>query len=441
MSLAWLGFGMVAAFMTLIMTRRVTPLVALITVPVIFGLFAGELAGLGPMMLAGITKLAPTAVMLMFAILYFGLMNDVGLFDPVVRRLVRLVHADPVRISLGTVALAAFVSLDGDGSTTYVITMAALLPLYSAMGMSRLKLACLLMLTSGVMNLTPWGGPTARAASALGLDVGEVFVPLVPAMLIGLVGLVALAWHFGVQERDRQRVASVEADELTVESFIEVCVSQDAEARREHLLWFNAALTVALLVLLVWGLLPLPVLMMLAFAIALLVNYPNVAAQKARIAAHAGNVLAVVSLIFAAGIFTGILGGTGMLEAMSKGVVAVIPPSLGPYLAPITAALSLPFTFFLSNDAFYFGVLPVLAEAGTHYGIAPLEMARASLIGQPFHLLSPLVPSTYLLVTLAGVDLGDHQRFTLKWALALCGLLAVAGMLTLAFPLVADTAR
>jgi citrate-Mg2+:H+ or citrate-Ca2+:H+ symporter, CitMHS family len=437
MTLAWLGFGMVAAFMTLIMTRRMTPLVALITVPVIFGLFAGEFAGLGPMMLAGITKLAPTAVMLMFAILYFGVMNDSGLFDPVVRRLVRVVHADPVRISLGTVALAAFVSLDGDGSTTYVITMAALLPLYSAMGMSRLKLVCLLMLTSGVMNLTPWGGPTARAASALGLDVAEVFVPLVPAMLVGLAGLFLLAWRFGVQERDRRREASVDADELTLESFIEVCVSQDAEARREHLLWFNAALTVALLVLLVWGLLPLPVLMMLAFAIALFVNYPDVATQKARIAAHAGNVLAVVSLIFAAGIFTGILGGTGMLEAMSKGVVAVIPPALGPYLAPITAALSLPFTFFISNDAFYFGVLPVLAEAGTHYGITPLEMARASLIGQPFHLLSPLVPSTYLLVTLAGVDLGDHQRFTFRWAIALCLLMAVAAMLTLAFPLVA----
>ncbi|MET0338964.1 MAG: SLC13 family permease, partial [Caulobacter sp.] len=176
-----LGFGMVAAFMTLIMTRRMTPLVALIVVPVIFGLLAGELSGLGPMMLAGITKLAPTGVMLMFAILYFGVMTDAGLFDPVVRRFVRLVHADPVRISIGTVLLTAIVSLDGDGSTTYVITMGALLPLYRCMMMSRLKLVCLVMLTSGVMNITPWGGPTARAASALGLDASDVFVPLLPA--------------------------------------------------------------------------------------------------------------------------------------------------------------------------------------------------------------------------------------------------------------------
>ena len=89
--------------------------------------------------------------------------------------------------------------------------------------------------------------------------------------------------------------------------------------------------------------------------------------------------------------------------------------------------LSLPFTFFISNDAFYFGVLPILAQAAGAYDIGTMEMARASLVGQPAHLLSPLVPSTYLLVGLAGVDFGDHQRFTLKWAVLVCAaMLAVA---------------
>lgn len=427
-----LGFAMVASFMALIMTRRMTPLVALIVVPVVFGLLAGHAAGLGPMMLEGVTKLAPTGVMLMFAILYFGLMADAGLFDRAVRRLVRLVHADPVKISLGTVVLAAIVSLDGDGSTTYVITTAALLPLYRCMGMSPLKLCCLLMLTSGVMNITPWGGPTARAASALGLDARDIFVPLIPAMLGGLVFLIGLAWMFGRSERIRLQGQPVD---MSVDDLVAACVSPNPEARREPLFWFNAGLTALLLVLLVIGLLPLPILMMLAFAIALVVNYPRLEDQKARITAHAGNVLAVVSLIFAAGVFTGILGGAGMVEGMSRSVVAVIPPELGPYMAPITAALSLPFTFFISNDAFYFGVLPILSEAAGHYGIAPVEIARASLMGQPFHLLSPLVPSTYLLVTLAGVELADHQRFTLKWAVAVGAVMSLVAMATLVFPL------
>ena len=433
MNLALLGFLMVATFMTLIMTRRMTPLVALIVIPTIFGIVAGQAAGLGDMMIDGIKNLAPTGVMLLFAILFFSTMTDTGLFDPLVGKLIRLVHGDPTRILLGTVVLCALVSLDGDGSTTYIITIAALLPLYKRYDMNRLYLCCLLMATSGIMNLTPWGGPTARAASALKLDPATLFLPLIPGMIAGLAGLLALAVWFG--RKERARIGTVETREEA--EFTGMAVSQYPEARRPRLIWFNGLLVVTLLTLLVWGLLPLSVLMMIAFAIAMIVNYPGVAEQKERIAAHAGNVLSVVSLIFAAGIFTGILGGTGMVEAMSKEVVGMIPPALGPYMAPITAALSLPFTFFISNDAFYFGMLPILTEAGAHYGVSPMAIARASLMGQPVHLLSPLVPSTYLLVSLAGIDLADHQRFTLLPATLVCVVMTLVGMIALAFPFVA----
>jgi len=432
MSLALYGFLMVATFMTLIMTKRMTPLVALIVVPTIFALIAGFSTGLGDMMIDGIKNLAPTGVMLLFAILFFSIMTDTGLFDPLVNRLLRVVHGDPMKILIGSVVLCALVSLDGDGSTTYIITIAALLPLYKRFNMNRLYLCCLLMVTSAIMNLTPWGGPTARAASALKLDPAAVFLPLIPGMIAGIAFLIGLAAWFG--RKERLRLGHVPTNEPT--AFTGMAVSQFPEARRPKLRWINATLTVLLLAGLVSGLLPLSVLMMLAFAIAMIVNYPQVAEQKERIAAHAGNVLAVVSLIFAAGIFTGILSGTGMVEAMSREVVGVIPPVLGPYMAPITALLSLPFTFFISNDAFYFGMLPILAEAGAHYGIEPMAIARASLMGQPVHMMSPLVPSTYLLVSLAGIDLADHQRFTFIPATLVCVVMTVVGMLVLAFPLV-----
>jgi CitMHS family citrate-Mg2+:H+ or citrate-Ca2+:H+ symporter len=174
---------------------------------------------------------------------------------------------------------------------------------------------------------------------------------------------------------------------------------------------------------------------MLAFAVALMVNYPSLAEQKQRLSAHAGNALAVVSLIFAAGIFMGILSGTRMVDAMAQSVLAVLPPQLGPYLAPITGLLSIPFTFFISNDAFYFGMLPVLAEAASAYGIEPAALARASLVGQQVHLLSPLVPSTYLLVGMARIEFGEHQRFTLPWALGACVVMLLAGLAFGIFPL------
>ena len=369
------------------------------------------------MMLDGIRKIAPTGVMLMFAILYFGVMIDAGLFDPIVGRILRAVKGDPLKIVVGTTVLALVISLDGDGSTTYMIVVASMLPLYRRLKMNPLSMTCLAMLASGIMNLTPWGGPTARAASALHVDVGDIFVPLVPVMGVAIVALLALAFALGLKERRRLGVLSLPDgatlhagyDEDGPKNLPEIEVDQDL--RRPRLLWVNAGLTLALMVSLVMGVLPLPVLFMIAFAIALIINYPDLAEQRRRVAQHAGNVLSVVSLIFAAGIFTGILSGTGMVEAMSRSLLAVLPDAMGPYLADITALVSLPFTFFMSNDAFYFGVLPILSEAAQGYGISAVEMARASLIGQPVHLLSPLVPSTYLLVGLAGVEFGDHQRY------------------------------
>jgi CitMHS family citrate-Mg2+:H+ or citrate-Ca2+:H+ symporter len=432
--LTLLGFGMVITFMYLIMSHRLLPIVALIAVPIVFAL-AGGFAGpdLGRMMLDGLRTLAPTGVMLMFAILYFGVMIDAGLFDPIVTRVLRAVRGDPLRVVVGTALLALFVSLDGDGSTTYMITVAAMLPLYRRLRIDALSLTCVTMLASGIMNLTPWGGPLARAAAALHVDPADVFVPMLPVMITGVLGVVGIAWLIGRRERERLGILASPPDLAAPADG--PADPEAADLRRPGLLWVNALLTLALMTCLIAGVLPLPVLFMIGFSIALVVNYPRLADQRARIAAHAPNALAVVSVIFAAGIFTGILAGTGMVTAMSQGFLAIVPPALGPYLASITAFASLPFTFFISNDAFYFGVLPIVTDAAHAYGLAPVEMARASLIGQPVHLLSPLVPSTYLLVGLAGVDFGDHQRFTLKWASLLCTLMLLAGIAFGVFPL------
>lgn len=445
--LSILGYLMVAAFMTLITTRWMPAVVALIVVPIVFGLIGGFGPELGPMMLMGIEAIGPTGVLLMFAILYFGLMIDVGLFDPIVRTLLRVVKGDPVKVVVGTVLLASLVSLDGDGSTTYMVTTAALLPLYKRLGLRPLIMTCLIMLCSGVFNITPWGGPTARVAAALRLDTGEIFVPMIPAMVLAILFLCGVAWLYGRSERRRLGVIILgpitpdpsdppdDISELSTTPSGAVTVSTDPNARRPKLFWINAALTTGLLALLIIGAIPLPVLFMCGFAIAATINYARYEDLRARLAAHAPNVLAVVSLIFAAGIFTGILSGTGMVQAMSQTLIDVVPESMGPQLGLVTGLISLPATFFLSNDAFYFGVVPILAEAAAHHGVSPAAIARASLVGQPVHLLSPLVASTYLLVSLGGVDFGDHQRFTFVWAVGTSLVLLLGVVLVGAVPI------
>jgi CitMHS family citrate-Mg2+:H+ or citrate-Ca2+:H+ symporter len=431
-----LAFSMVIVFMILIMTKRMSALIALIIVPIVFALIGGFAAEIGPMMLDGVKTLAPTGVMLLFAIMYFSVMNDAGLFDPAVNLIVKVVKCDPLRIVVGTAVLALFVSLDGDGSTTYIITTAAMLPLYERLHMNNLVLASVTMQASGVMNLLPWGGPTARAASALKVDVSDIFNPMMPAMVASAMWVIFVAYIFGL--RERKRLATLAhcalSDSPATTANQEVSGTVEGGLRRPRLIYVNLLLTAALMVALVVGMLPLPVLFMIAFAIAMMINYPSVKLQRERIEAYSGNALTVVSLILAAGIFTGILSGTKMVDAMADSVITLIPGVMGPHLAPITGLLSIPFTFFISNDAFYYGVVPILAESAGRFGISPAEIGRASLIGQPVHLLSPLVPSTYLLVGLTKVELGDHQRFTLIWTVISSLIMLAVALASMVIP-------
>jgi len=392
--------------MFLIMTRRLSALLALILVPLFFAVVAGFYADLGKMMMDGVKLLAPTGVMLTFAILYFCVMTDAGLFDPFIRLIVRIVKGDPLKVLVGTAILGISVALDGDGATTYLICTAALLPLYRRLGIKLQYMATILLLAIGVMNMLPWGGPTARAASAMKVDVGDLFMLLLPVMLFGLAWVLLVSVIFGI--RERRRLGVVEVNMLAEK--------KPRSAADNYRYLFNSALTLALLAMLIVGALPMATLFMIAFALAMLVNFPDLKRQKELIAKHADNVLAIVALIFAAGIFTGILSGTGMVDAMSTSLVESLPASAGPWLGILTALISMPFTFFMTNDAFYFGVLPILSQTAASYGISPMQMAIASLIGQPVHLLSPLVASTYLLVGILDLDYGLNQRVSLKWA-------------------------
>ncbi|MEU3775081.1 citrate:proton symporter [Streptomyces sp. NPDC032472] len=519
--LTFLGFAMIATFLVLIMMKKMSPIAALVLIPAAFCVFAGKGAHLGDYVIEGVGKLAPTAAMLMFAIVYFGVMIDVGLFDPIVRAILRFCKADPVRVVVGTAVLAAVVSLDGDGSTTFMITVSAMYPLYKRLGLSLVVMTGVAATANGVMNTLPWGGPTARAATALKLDAADIFVPMIPALAVGLLFVFGLAYVLGLKERRRLGTLTLPAAAAAAAAGVAPAAADaasgsasgaDAESEagseaeseagsgsasesaarlvaagrgsagsggvvqtpgappvataagsdtapeapeapeavpaggapegdgfqgldphratlRPRLYWFNAGLTLALLTAMIMELLPIPVLFLLGAALALTVNFPHMPDQKARIAAHADNVLNVAGMVFAAAVFTGVLGGTGMVKQMADWLVGAIPEGMGPHMALVTGVLSLPLTYFMSNDGFYFGVLPVLAEAGAAHGVSPLEIARASLVGQALHMSSPLVPAVYVLVGMARVEFGDHTRFTVKWA-ALTSLVVLgAGML------------
>jgi CitMHS family citrate-Mg2+:H+ or citrate-Ca2+:H+ symporter len=442
--LVGLGLAMIAVFMFLILTKRLNPVIALILVPAVFGVIAVQLGaavvpegGIAGAIMESIKSFAPTAALLFFAIIYFGLMIDVGLFDPLIRLILRLVGNSPARLAVGTAVLAGMVSLDGDGSTTFIITVSALLPIYLRLGMSPVVLATVACLANGVLNIVPWGGPTVRAATVLKVAPNELFIPMVPGMIAAMATVLLLAFFMGRSEGRRLLASggaglvampahpggSAEAELEYEEQHPDMVSGLDPQRNtlRPRLIWFNLALTVTLLVFLGMDVLPLPLLFMGASAIAIPVNFPDHIDQSERIKAHASSIVSVVAMVFAAAVLVGVLEGSGMVTAVAHAIVAVVPSGVGPWFAVITGLLSMPMTFFMSNDAFYFGVLPILSEAAGDYGITPVQMARAAIIGQPVHLTSPLVPAMLLLISLARVDLADFHKKVI-WRAVICAL-------------------
>lgn len=414
------------------MSKRMSPIVALMIIPLLFAILCGFGTEVGDMMLEGVKQVAPSAAMLLFAILYFGIMIDAGLFDPLITKILKIVKGDPVKIVMGTAVLSLLVALDGDGTTTYMITVSAFLPLYKRMGMNPLILATVAMLSLSIMSsMTPWGGPATRAIVSLGVDPTEFFVPLIPTMLIGAIWIIFISYLLGKKESKRLGVVEIQKKNEDYEIYSEQAVTLEQKPLlRMDRWWINLLLTAILMIVLVWGIRPVSVLFMIGFGCALMVNYPSLEQQKERIVSHAGNALTVTALVFAAGIFTGILSGTKMVGAMATSLINLIPDSLGTFFPIIVAVTSMPFTFVMSNDAYYFGVLPILAETAASYGVDTIEIARASVLGQPIHLLSPLVASTFLLVGMVNRDLGDYQRFAFKWMFFTSIVLIILALLT-----------
>ncbi|MBW1247969.1 citrate transporter [Pseudomonas tolaasii] len=425
--LATLGVITILCLLAAVMRKRLSPLVALIALPIIAALLGGFGLQTSAFIITGIKNVAPVVGMFVFAILFFGIMTDAGMLDPIIDRILRTVGTRPTRIVVGTATLALLVHLDGSGAVTFLVTVPAMLPLYTRLGIDKRILACVCAMAAGV-NFLPWTGPVLRSSAALHVPVADLFQPLIPVQIVGLAFVFACAWWLGRREEKRLGLgagASVDAVPQRVLS------EDDIKLRRPRLFWLNLILTVLVMVVMIAGWVDPVVMFMLGTVVALCINYPNVDAQRARIDAHAKTALTMASILLAAGVFTGIMQGTGMLKAMAEVAVAQIPAGHGKLIPAVVGFISMPLSLLFDPDSYYFGVMPVIAEVGKALGVDPLQVAQASLLG--VHTtgfpVSPLTPATFLLVGLCKVELADHQRFTIPFLFAASVLMTLTALL------------
>ena len=411
--IALIGLLTILVLLVVIITKKLSPLTALITVPIIGALVAGFGLNIGTFIIDGIKNIAPVVTMFVFAIIFFGVLSDAGVFDPIINGILKTVGAKPPRILMGTALLAMLIHLDGSGAVCFLITIPAMLPIYERLNMDK-RLLCLMVSMAAGVNYLPWTGPTLRSSAVLHIPTTEIFIPLIIPQLVGIVFMLTVAFLLGKREARRLGLVNGTAVEIALKRELK---EEEKALRRPRMFWFNAVLAIVVMGIMISGKVDPAPMFMVGVILAMVFNYPQVDQQKARVDAHARAALMMASILLAAGAFVGIMKGTGMITAMAKVGVSYVPKALAQHIPFALGLVSMPLSLLFDPDSYYLGVMPVVAEMGKMLGIARITVAQASLMGQMTvgFPVSPLTPATFLITGLTGIELGEHQKFSIPF--------------------------
>lgn len=415
--MAIIGLLSFVAIVVLLIKSPFSPVAVFTLVPFIGGLLAGfSLKEISDFAKLGFTSVQTSIIVTAFAILFFSIMADVGMFGVITKPIIGGVgkSKNPViAIMMAAAVVAALGHLDGAGATTIMITLPLMMPFFDKMKMDRKALGLSMGIIVGAMNLVPWTGPTRNTAIVLGMDPIELWRHILPAQIIMLLVGFAIAYLLGRREINRGAINSISelpADQAESES---LCT------KNKGYFIFNVLLTITLLVLLVIGIMNSGFTFMVFTAIALIVNYPSRKLQTKKIKEFSDSILNMVLNVIAVGVLIGIMQEGGFVDAIAGAIINVMPESIGPYTYLIIAFFATPLLMMLGTGPYYQGLMPVIVGVCARYGVDPLLAASIILVPSGIAVsLSPLVPANHICCGMLGYEMGDGIKYGWKWVLA-----------------------
>ena len=433
--LALLGFATVIAVIVLLLRNVTVPALAFVSVSTITAAIlvatgAFTLDEMADFIKEGVKGVHGTAILFIFSVLFFGVMTDAGMFDKIIGALMKKVGNNVIGVTLMTCLIAIIGHLDGGGASTFLITIPAMLPVYKRLHMRRETLLLICVTSMGVMNLLPWGGPTMRAASVLGVESNDLWSQIVPMQVVGLVLAVGTAIFWGFQEKKRIAKLGDAAVEDAGKYDDSDSEEKNNELARPKNFIFNVILTLAVIIVLVMDIFPSYYVFMVGCALGILVNYRGKKLQNSIIKSHAASGLTMASTIMCAGVFLGVLSKSGIMEKMAIMMASVIPAPMGKFLPVIIGILSVPLALLFDTDSYFYGLLPVLISVGNQFGVNPAHIAIAMVVCRNCAtFISPVAPATYLGIGLAGVEIKDHIKYCFGWQWGVSLICLVAGLI------------
>lgn len=413
---AMVGYAVIVIMMFMILKKKATPAFCFSILPVIGAAVCGfGFTEIMEFINTGMGSVWKTAILFIFSVCYFSVMNDAGLFDPLVQGLVKRAGNNITMIMLATSLIAVVAHMDGACASTYLITIPVMLPIFKKMKLNPLMLLLLVGLSTGVMNLVPWGGPTIRAATAIGMDATELWISMIPMQIFGLLASLGAAVICGRVETKRLKKAGIDLSALDLSGETSVAET-DSELKRPKLFWVNLILTVGVIGALIKSGVTPYLIFLFGTMIALAVNYPDMKVQGQLLKKYAPSCIDLTVTLMAAGVFLGIFANSGIITSMAQVLISILPGFMTKYLYIIMGILGGPLGIIMGPDPYYYAVMPLVIETVAPYGITAAQVAHAMLIGENVVLsVSPCVPANYLAFGMSGIELNEHLKFSFKW--------------------------
>lgn len=426
--LAIIGYIVFIVMIYLLLSEKAHVLITFALIPIVGCLIAGfKPSEVSEFALSGVSSIASTFVMLVFAVLYFALANESGMFDAAVNKLAAKAGNNVIAVALVTAVIAALGHLDGASVSTILITVPLMMPIYKRLHMRIELLLCIIGLSMAFMTFMPWNGSTAKASVVLEIDATVLWRDYIPTQIVALIISLGMAVILGYLEMKRIKklglVAGVAVEGAAAgdSSFLGGSEAKELTPRQKKLVPVNLILTIVLIVLVMMSVMNSAILFIIGTCVSLVINFPKTKDQSDMVKKFAAPALITAVTCIAAGVMIGCVTNSGMLQAMVQILVNIMPSFLSSHLQVVVGLVSVLLVIAAGMTGFYLGIMPIIVSLGIAFGITSQNMFIWMAIGEHFgQFLHPALPGVILALGLTGVSFRDHLKFSLPKVYIAC---------------------
>lgn len=346
-------------------------------------------------------------LMIIFAMLYFGLLTETGFFNKIGSAVFRMTKGKMSvwTVMIMTVILTAIGMLTATIGTTYLVVFPLMMVFYNRMDFDKKAALIIVTCTCSAMCFLPWGIGMAFTASYANVEIMDLCMRTIPITFTFIPVIILEVLYFGREHKKKGGLMKVELSEQELNELL----SKDTDNNKKDNFVINLLVFVMCISTLVSGV-PSYLVFMFGTMITLMINFSDPKAAGPVVGRISGQTMGIIIMLVGVSMYVGIFSGAGMVTALGEFLVALCPQFMLRYFHLLLLAACVVVIRFVPFQ-FYNSCMPLLVSIGQSAGLAPEMVAAAYVNNLSFGTgSSPINPSTYIGTSLLEIDMTEYSN-------------------------------